>query len=119
VFWSTLTDSCLHNNMKDLTLDTIISHTPSYYVGIYKISGAEYSYLRLSISDAKNGVGVLIEPGLVASRTEFCFSSLLSNTYNLNGDCLVPHQEFGLGEKFPRTNTQSKIDDFIQTPECD
>ena len=29
VFWSTLTDLCLHNNMKDLTLDTIISHTPS------------------------------------------------------------------------------------------
>ena len=29
VFWSTLTDSCLHNNMRDLTLDTIISHTPS------------------------------------------------------------------------------------------
>ena len=119
VFWSTLTDSCLHNNMKDLTSDTIISHTPSYYVGIYKISSAEYSYLRLSITDAKNGVGVLIEPGLIASRTEFCFSSFLSNTYNLGGDCLVPHQEFGLGEKFPRTNTQSEIDDFIQTPECD
>ena len=154
IFWSKLTDSCLNNNMKDLTLDTIVSHTPSQYVGIYKISGydeekqmvsnflrynrpirtlffnvfkdpkTENGYLRLTIKDAENGVGFAVDPGLIASRieesseTEFCFNSFLSDIYNVSGDCLVPHRSLGQAV-IPRTNTQSIIDDFIQTPECD
>ena len=139
--------------MKDLTLDTIVSHTPFQYVGIYKIIGydeekqmvsnfliynqtirilfvnvfrdvkTENGYLRLTIRDTEEGVGFTVDPGLIASRieesseTEFCFNSFLSDIYNISGDCLVPHRSLGQAE-IPRTNTQSIIDDFIQTSEC-
>ena len=86
--------------MKDLTLDTIVSHTPFQYVGIYKIIGydeekqmvsnfliynqtirilfvnvfrdvkTENGYLRLTIRDTEEGVGFTVDPGLIASRIE-------------------------------------------------
>ena len=37
--WLVLTDSCRHDNMKDLTLDTVINHTSNEYTGIYQVSG--------------------------------------------------------------------------------
>ena len=37
--WLVLTDSCRYDNMKDLTLDTVINHTSNEYTGIYQVSG--------------------------------------------------------------------------------
>ena len=148
LFWSALTDSCRYDNSSSLTLDTITHHTSTKYTGIYQVMGLNEDtnelsailksneivkvffqtgyfdplyynskdyYLRLTVIDNGDGIDFILEPGKwdINNSAGRCFYNI---NFILDNGCIDIDPSFIY--KFTKVNSESIVDDLIQSTEC-